>query len=115
MGSVALGYAQNSTFSTTIAQKRIDSNYRREMVYDIATSPYLVLMPEVKFNADIFSFDFSTFGLEVSVYGEFSKRSLNYNLTERSWTNTQPTSQKVENPKRLTSRLNVDVSMIWKF
>ncbi len=114
-GSVALGYAQNSSFSTTIAQKRVDSNYRREMVYDIVTSPYFVLMPEVKFSADIFSFDFSTFGLEACVYGEFSKRSLNYILTESSWTNTQPTSQKVENPKRLTSRLNVEASMIWKF
>ncbi|MDX9847280.1 MAG: hypothetical protein RBT74_09895 [Tenuifilaceae bacterium] len=114
-GSVALGYAQNSNFSTTIAQKKVDSNYRKEMAYDIVTSSYLVVMPEVKFNADIFSFDITTFGFEVSVFGEFSKRSLNYNLTESSWTNTQPTSQKVENPKRLTSRLNVDVSIIWKF
>jgi hypothetical protein len=113
--SLNAGIGRNVQFTILVGQKKLGSNIRRELEFTTNQDLFLFVVPEITLGFDIFEFEKSTFGFEVTSNMMISRKTLSYDVTERVWTNESSTTQSVETPLRRITYLNVDFSIFWKF
>ena len=96
------------TFSESIIQKKVNSNFRREIGYRTKETPTLFFFPELEAGCDLIRFPHATLGIQVQASYYLANRSLNYTLVTLNWIAENPVEENIKSPKHHYYKIDFD-------
>jgi hypothetical protein len=103
------------SFSESISQKKINSNFRREFKYTTQTKPVFFFFPELGARFDLFRFSQATLGIQLQASYYLARRSIDYTRKILNWTSEDQVEEKVKNPEHHYSKFDVDFGFYLRF
>jgi len=102
-------------FQEEFGQKKMNSNFRRDLVYEAKNSYNWFFFPEATLGIDIFRIKRVRIGIQAQASWYLTKKYLNYSLTTYEWTYDNPITTQVYSPKHRLQKLEFDVGLIVRF
>ncbi len=109
------GFGTFLSFSESISQKKINSNFRREFIYSTELTPSFFFFPELALGFALISFPNSILGIQLQASFYIARRSIDYSRETLNWTNEYPFSEKVISPVHPYSKFDIDVGFYLRF
>lgn len=109
------GFGTFLSFSESISQKKINSNFRREFIYSTEPTPSFFFFPELSLTFDILEFSHSMLGIQMQASYYLARRSIDYTRKTLIWTTDYPVSEKVISPVHPYAKFDIDVGIYLRF
>lgn len=103
------------TFSESISQKKLNSNFRREYAYTTKKTPAFFFFPELAAVYDIIRFSHATLGIQVQASFYLANRSINYTRRTFNWVSENPAEEEIISPKHHYYKIDVDFGICLRF
>lgn len=99
-------------FREDFGQKRINSNFRRDLVFESRESYNWFFFPEATFSMDVFRIKNVRIGIQAQASWFLTQKYLNYTLTTYEWTYDNPIVQQIKSPSHRLERLEYDIGLV---
>ncbi|MBT3244347.1 MAG: hypothetical protein HN352_14450 [Bacteroidetes bacterium] len=99
-------------FREEFGQKRINSNFRRDLVYETRDSYNWFFFPEAAFFIDLLRIRDVRIGVQAQARWYLTKKYLNYTLSTYEWTYNSPKTMKITSPSHLLKKLEYDIGLV---
>lgn len=99
-------------FKEEFGQKRMNSNFRRDLVFETKDSYNWFFFPEAAFSVDLFRIGHASFGIQAQASWFLTNKYLNYTLTTYEWTYDAPKTEEITSPAHRLDKLEYDVGLI---
>jgi len=99
-------------FREEFGQKRINSNFRRDLVYETRDSYNWFFYPEAAFFIDLLRIRDVRIGIQAQASWYLTKKYLNYTLTTYEWTYNSPETMRITSPSHRLEKLEFDIGLV---
>lgn len=101
-------------FEEEFGQKRLRSNYKRDLVYASQHSYNWFFFPEASFSLDLIRVGRVRIGFQAQASWYLTQKFLDYTLTTFEWTYDSPMVQEVQLPRHRLEKLEFDGGLVIK-
>lgn len=109
------GVSSLSKFDIVFERKKMQSNFKQKIVYNVGYSPTLFFFPELTANFDVIKLKYNTMGIQLKTNWMYLKRSMNYTQTSYSWTYEDKAIEEVINPNHSFKKFEFDVGIFLRW
>ncbi len=102
-------------FREEFGQKRINSNFKRDLVYETRNSFNLFFFPEATFSMDLLRIGKARIGIQAQASWYLTNKYLNYTLTTYEWTYDSSDVAQITSPGHHLGKLEYDIGLIVRF